>query len=296
MNPQHLIPQILLRSWPFPRGAGYIVNHFFYRLAFDAEVASVRTTDGFSISVLPNELVGRHIYLTGECDRSTVEVLLKFSKPGDVLLDIGANIGYVSACFLQKVPHSKAIAVEPQPQIVDLLRSNLEPFGDERYKVFPVAISDIDCSGWIEICDLNRGASKIVDERNPGYGTWPSTPSGTSITSHTVEIQLWSAKRLFASLQGEKIDLVKIDVEGHEEIVLRDCQAELSQLLPRAIVFEDCTQSSAPDGSIGRIFRSIGYEVLGVKKKLTRLDFHLISSARDCVYRDYLAVPVGERR
>jgi FkbM family methyltransferase len=203
-----------------------------------------------------------------------VEALLKLSKPGDVLLDIGANIGYVSACFLQKVPQSKAIAVEPQPQIIDLLQSNLKPFGHERYKVFPVALSDLDSSGWMEICDLNRGASKVVHERN----------------SHTVEIQLWSAKHLFASLEDEKIDLVKIDVEGHEETVLKACQPALNRLRPRAIFFEDHTRSSAPDGSIGRIFRSIGYQVLGVKKRLTRLEFISISTARDCVYNDYLAV------
>lgn len=276
MNRQHILPQILLRSWPFPRGAGRIIDRYYSRLSFDAEVASVRTTDGFTIKVLPNDLIGRHIYLTGEFDRTTVEVLLKFSKPGDVLLDIGANIGYVSACFLQRVPRSKSIAVEPQPQIVDLLLSNLKPFGDERYKVFPVGLSDVDSSGWLEICDLNRGASKVVDERN----------------SHTVEIQLWSAKRLFASLHGEKIDLVKIDVEGYEEAVLKACQVELDRLRPRAIFFEEHTQSAAPDGSIGRIFKSIGYQVLGVKKRLTRLEFVSISTARDCAYNDYLAVPL----
>jgi FkbM family methyltransferase len=276
MNRQHILPQILLRSWPFPRGAGRIIDHFFSRLAFNAKVASVRTTDGFTINIFPNELIGRHIYLTGEFDRSTVEVLLKLSKPGDVLLDIGANIGYVSACFLQKVPQSKAIAVEPQSQIVELLQSNLKPFGDERYKVFPVGISDLDTSGWMEICDWNRGASKVVDKQN----------------SRTVEIQLWSAQRLFASLQDEKIDLIKIDVEGYEETVLKACQAEFNRLRPRAIFFEDHTQSSAPDGSIGRIFRNIGYRVLGVKKRLTRLEFVSISTARDCVCNDYLAVPV----
>jgi len=205
-----------------------------------------------------------------------VEVLLKLSRPGDVLLDIGANIGYVSACFLQKVPQSKAIAVEPQPQIVDLLRSNLEPFGKERYNVFPVALSDLDSSGWMEICDLNRGASKVVGKQN----------------DYTVEIQLWSAQRLFASLKGERIDLVKIDVEGHEETILKACQDELNRLRPRAILFEDHTQSSAPDGSIGCIFRSIGYRVLGVKKHLTRLEFVPISTALDCVCNNYLALPV----
>jgi FkbM family methyltransferase len=274
MNRQHILPQILLRSWPAPRGAGRIIDRYFSRLAFDAEIASVRTTDGFTIKVLPNDLIGRHIYLTGEFDRTTVEILVKFSKPGDVLLDIGANIGYVSACFLQRVPRSKAIAVEPQPQIVELLQSNLRPFGDERYKVFPVALSDVDSSGWLEICDFNRGASKVVGEPN----------------KHTVEVQLWSAKRLFALFKGEKIDLVKIDVEGHEGAVLKACQAELDRLRPRAILFEDHSQSAAPDGSIGRIFKSIGYQVLGVKKRLTRLKLVSIASARDCKYNDYLAI------
>jgi FkbM family methyltransferase len=275
MNPQHLLPQILLRSWPFPRGSGRMIDHYFSHLAFDVEVAAVRTTDGFTINVLPNEHIGRHIYLTGEFDRSTVEVLLKHSEPGDVLLDIGANIGYVSACFLQNVARSKVIAVEPQPKIVDLLRANLELFGGERCKVFPVALSDRDASGWLQIDDLNRGASKIVDEQN----------------RRSVKVELWSTARLFESLQGERIGIVKIDVEGHEATVLRACEADFARLRPRAILFEDHTHSAAPDGSLGQIFGRIGYRVFGIKKHLTRLEFVSITTARDCEYNDYLAVP-----
>ena len=275
MNRQHILPQILLRLWPFRRGITYIIHRYFLRLKFDTEVASVRSTDGFTIKVLPNEIIGRHIYLTGEFERSIVELLLKFSKPADVLLDIGAHIGYVSGCFLQNVPRSKVIAVEPQPKIVDLLQSNLKSFGDDRYKVFSVGISDHDTSGWLEICDWNRGASKIVDKPN----------------SHTVKIQIWSAQRLFASIKGSKIDLIKIDAEGHEEAILKACKTELGLLRPRVILFEDLTQSAAPDGSIGRIFRSIRYRVFGVRRRLIRLDLVPISSARDCIYTDYLAVP-----
>src|SRR5690242_20656556 len=106
MNPEHLFAQALLRLWPFPRGAGRIVDHYFSRLKFDMGVARVPTTDGFGLTVFPNELIGRHLYLTGEFDRSTVEVLLNHARPGDVLLDIGANVGYVSACFLKNVPQS----------------------------------------------------------------------------------------------------------------------------------------------------------------------------------------------
>src|SRR5579883_2284520 len=166
MNRQHIVAQLLLRSWPFPRGAGRIVDRVFSGLVFEQNVATVRSADGFQMRVMPNELVGRHIYLTGEFDRTTVEVLCNFAKPGDVLLDVGANVGYVSACFLQNVPDAKVVSVEPQPGIVELLRSNLAQFGDGRYKVVPVALSDQDREAWFEICDGNRGASKLVAEQN----------------------------------------------------------------------------------------------------------------------------------
>src|ERR1700737_4480438 len=121
MNSEHLASQLLLRSWPFPRGAGRIVDKFFSGLRFREEFAVVKTTDNFEITIDPNELIGRHIYLTGEFDRSIVELLCNFSAPNDTLLDIGANIGYVSACFLQNVPGSQSIAVEPQADVVRLL-------------------------------------------------------------------------------------------------------------------------------------------------------------------------------
>jgi hypothetical protein len=117
MNSEHQITQALLRAWPFPRGAGRILDRYFSKLSFGRTKAIVRTTDGFEITVAPNELIGRHIYLTGEFDRSVVEVLCNFSEPGDTLLDIGANIGYVSACFLNNVRNSDVLAVEPQPDV-----------------------------------------------------------------------------------------------------------------------------------------------------------------------------------
>ena len=236
---------MLLRSWPFPRGAGRIIDHFFSPLTFENEVETVRTTDGFAIKVFPNDLIGRHIYLTGEFDRSTVEVLVKLSKPDDVLLDIGANIGYVSGCFLQKCTSVEGDCRRAPAANRGSSESNLKQFGDKRYKIFPVGISNANSSGWLEICDFNRGASKVVKDRN----------------KHTVEIQLWSAKRLFASLQGEKIDLVKIDVEGHEETVLKASQEDLNRLRPRAIFFEDHAAIGGARWANWSIYRSIGYQV-----------------------------------
>jgi FkbM family methyltransferase len=274
MNPEHVVPQILLRSWPFPRGAGRIIDRYFSQLAFSTEIAAVQTTDGFTMKVFPNELIGKHLYLSGEFDRSTVEILCRFSEPGDILLDIGANIGYVSGCFLKNVPNSSVFAVEPQPKVVDLLRDNLRPFGTNRYQIVNAAISDHDGSGWLEICDFNWGASKLVE-----------TPANRS-----VKIELYSAERLFSSFNIDKVDLIKIDAEGHEETILRSIAPKISQLRPRVIIFEDHQRRAAPQNSIGTLLGSIGYHVFGLRKQLLKLDLVGITRPEDCEFNDYVAM------
>src|SRR5262245_45879142 len=106
MNREHILPQLVLRSWPFKRGVNRIVGRLFCNLNFKNSVETVRTTHGFDICIMPNDLIGRFLYLTGEFDRAVVDVLLQHARPGDTLIDIGANIGYVSACFLSNVPKS----------------------------------------------------------------------------------------------------------------------------------------------------------------------------------------------
>jgi FkbM family methyltransferase len=270
MAHEHRLAKMLLSSWPFPRGAGRLTDKFFSGLHFKDDVATARTTDGFDMNVMPNELIGRHLYLTGEFDRSTTEMLLKLAKPGDRLLDIGANVGYVSACFLNSITDSSVVAVEPQRDIASLLKKNLAQFGS-RSEILAVAISDNDGTGLMEIDTGNRGASHIA-----------SKPNG-----NTIEVELWSGDRLF---NGRQFDIIKIDAEGHEARILKACRSAIREQSPRAILFEDHTHSAAPDGEIGSEFGALGYSVWGIRKHLTRLDLVPIISAEDCNHVDYAAI------
>lgn len=272
MNRQHVFLQLMLKSWPFPRGASWLVKRFFDNLRFRETVATVQTTDGFPMRVLPNEHVGRYLYLTGEFDRSIFEVLQAHALPGDVLLDIGANVGYMSACFLQNVPGSRVVAIDPQPEIVDLLRANLEPFGG-RAQIAPVALSDRNGESAFSIDPLNRGASRLVA---PGSGS--------------VTVETWTPERLIEAYGIDRINIIKMDVEGHEETVFKAMDATIARFRPRLILFEDKTDKAAPAGTIGARLKVLGYRVLGLRKKLTHLEFPEIREKADCRYQDYVAI------
>jgi FkbM family methyltransferase len=246
---------MISRYWPFANGSGRVLDKFARDIDLGSGPRSAFTSDGFDLTVLADDLIGRHILMSGKFDRSVVQVLLDLAEPGDVLLDIGANIGYVSACFLANVPDSQVICVEPQPGIVDLLRGNLDP---SRAQIHEVGLSDQDGTLRFAINPHNRGGSRI-------------SPNG----DHSIPVR--NASSFLSELP--RVDLIKIDVEGHEEPIFRSIASELKRLRPRAILFEDQN-----GGAISRLLD--GYQTFGIRKRLFRTE--LVPLPADC--NDYVAV------
>ncbi len=85
-----------------------------------------------------------------------------------------------------------------------------------------------------------------------------------------------------------RLDLIKIDVEGHEETVFHAIDAQLARLAPRAILFED--QGAGAAEAIGTLLNRHRYTVFGIDKRLLRTRRVPMVSSGDCRYNDYLAV------
>lgn len=262
-----MTPAVLAaRYWPFANGSGRIIDRFARDVDLGHGERLAQTSDGFALLVRADDLIGRHILLTGRFDRSVVQILLDHARPGDVLLDVGANIGYVTACFLSRVPGSRAVCIEPQPGIVDLLAANMAPFGD-RVVLHRVALSDAAGEVRFRIDQANRGASRIDADGE-------------------VVVPAMHAGELLAGLP--RLDLIKLDVEGHEETVFRAIDVQLARLAPRAILFED--QGAGAAEAIGTLLHRHHYTVFGIDKRLLRTRLVPIVSSGDCRYNDYLAV------
>lgn len=124
-------------------------------------------------------------------------------KDGGVLLDLGGNIGVVSRWWL-KNGGAKAVAVEPEPENLTLLRKNLAEFGD-RAVVIPRAAVDRTSPPELSFY-LNAGINK-------GSHTIRPTRGRTEIRVKTIP---------FADLLATyRPDALKIDIEG-AEMAIRD--------------------------------------------------------------------------
>ena len=123
------------------------------------------------------------------------------AKPGGVVVDIGANIGYYTLLFAKHVgPSGRVVAFEPDQDNFRLLSANVSLNAYANVTVVQSAVSDTD-----EPLELYRNESNHMDHRtyDPGEG-WEA------VSVPSVRLDDYFA----ANSRG--IDLIKMDIQGGE--------------------------------------------------------------------------------
>ncbi len=135
-------------------------------------------------------------------------ILERYIRPGFHFVDVGANIGTYSLFVAKRAgADAKIIAIEPQPKILKRLEENIA-FNEVDVKVFPVAV--LGSAGDIEL---------TVDENNYGFTSVHSGRKGRGAQS-TVTVQARPLIDIVTEAGMERIDAMKIDVEGAEDLAL----------------------------------------------------------------------------
>lgn len=122
-----------------------------------------------------------------------------------VLLDVGANTGLYGLVFASRDDFNsdkKVFAFEPQKRQAEILRNTvLENHWQHQFFVHELALSNVDGEAWINNeSDVSTGGSLVKTQG-----------------SHSVElVKLATLDNFCAKNKVVSIDLIKIDVEGHE--------------------------------------------------------------------------------
>ena len=119
---------------------------------------------GLDIRYHPDETIGASIWRAGVFDISVSETIWRLLDEGEHVLDVGANIGYVSALLLARIPDAHTLSIEPQPTVAALLRHNLNQFDAERWEVVEAGLSDRRADGFMKVDGANAGGGRLVSE------------------------------------------------------------------------------------------------------------------------------------
>lgn len=166
-----------------------------------------RTSDGFLMHLNTRDFIQHRIFMTGQWDDDVGNAIRSILKPGDVFVDVGANVGYFSLLASQIC--SKVFSFEPNPECLAQLRKNIELNKIKNIDVRPIGAAD------------KPGLAEFhVDASNIGCG------SLREVSGEKFSIQL---DTLDAQLAEQPIRLIKIDIEGAEVLALKGAASILSR-------------------------------------------------------------------
>lgn len=200
------------------------------------------------------------IYLLGAFERSTVVALEKLVRAGDVTFDIGANIGAHTLRLARSVgPTGRVFAFEPADFAFTKLKRNLalNPELEKRTRAYQVSL-------------VAEAGAPLQSEI---YASWPLEKDDNVHAQHRgrlVTALRASGDTVDDFVERERIDrldLIKIDVDGHEYPILKGALRTLAKFHP-VLVMEMSPyiheQQGHNFGDFIALLRHAGYTFLDV--------------------------------
>ena len=213
----------VLRHWPLPRGADRMQAVLLrgaggWPARGDVDFRYGRLLD-VSLEAWPRGY--RELFLRGVMEEGEVDVWRAVLRPGDDVVDGGANLGYWSLVAAHLVgPRGRVYAFEPVPATAQALARNVAASGYESVRVTRAALA----------AEPGEVVMQIFDDDPVGVHASVGAVAGLQVAGSAVS----PAVTLDAFLAGEGAApvLVKLDVEGSETAALRGARALLAGAEP----------------------------------------------------------------
>lgn len=129
------------------------------------------------------------------------------------IVDLGANYGAFTLLAAREAPLARIVAVEPHPQAFSRLETHVQGNGlAARVECWPVAVAAREGDRWMSADPRDAGPSRGIHP--PG-----STPDRAFATVRALPFPAL-LERVLAAAGAERIDLLKMDVEGAEHEIV----------------------------------------------------------------------------
>lgn len=200
-------------------GKKFYQNRFIRRLLFIPKVVLIflirktfqKTSDGMKMNL--DRVDSLQLSLNGVYEPFETELVKKKIKSGNIVVDLGANIGYYTLIFSKLVGDSGLVlAFEPDPQNFSILKRNVEANKCSNIVLFQKAVFNKNEILKNFLSDDNYGDHRIY---NPG-----DRDKYKEVSAVVLDEEL---------RDYNQIDFIKIDVQGSEQFALNGARQILSK-------------------------------------------------------------------
>jgi len=174
----------------------------------------------------PEDKGWEFLYFGRTYETATIELIRRVLRRDDVVFDVGANIGWYTVNMASAVPHGTCHAFEPMPPTMERLRANCELNGiGANVRFNQVALGYEQGEVTLHSFDsLGHGHNSLSTRGRTDFTSWavPMTTLDCYITESGID----------------RVDLVKMDVEGAEMGVMQGASQLFALDLPPAWIIE----------------------------------------------------------
>lgn len=200
------------------------------------------------------------VYYRGTFEPHCLRYLRLCSRPGATIVDVGANIGvYTLESSLVVGPTGRVISIEAAPRNAQALRRNIELNGMENIVVLETAVGEITSSATLA---LSAGG-------NLGMFTL-----GAASGEKEYRVAVRRLDDLLAEKRVDKVDLIKMDIEGSEYHALLGAVGTLSRHRPTLVIelnegaLRGCRSSA---NEVKKLLRECGYRGWSIGRRVVRV-------------------------
>jgi FkbM family methyltransferase len=220
--------------------------------------------------------LAREVYFTGQYEPQETALLEAFIKPGQTFVDVGAHWGYFSLIASQKVgPTGRVLSIEADPRMFHTLSRNVRDNALSQVEPIRIAAAAetgvLQMSGYRELDD-NWGVSRLLGS------------AGNVGDPNVFEVSTVSIDSLLDQRSIEKVDVLKMDIEGAEPLALRGMEGGLRAGRYPLMVIE-LHPAALPDfgssvAAIGTFLSGCGYRAWRIdhtKRAVRRSAYHAVA-------------------
>lgn len=185
-------------------------KRYFWDTPFQRSLNDVKKVDGGVIRFLDKDFHYHHGMAFYDTYKEVFETeIYKFNAVGasPIIIDCGANMGLSVLYFSKNYPNAKIFAFEPDATVLPFLEKNIESYGLKNVVLDPKAV-------WNEVTELT-----FYTDNGLGGRVGLEYENQKPVLVSTIRLK---------DLLHQEVDMLKIDIEGAEYKVLKDCE----ELLP----------------------------------------------------------------
>lgn len=189
--------------------------------------------------------------IEGDWEKTSLHIWIAVAKDARVILDIGANTGAYSLIAKSVNPNARVIAFEPLPKAIEFFKKNCD-LNKFDVTLYGKALSNFEGEAVVHLETSEDFAYAVAVNRKLQV---------PEIKTRELVIQTTTLKKVIEEQRLDSIDLIKIDVEGHEAEVLETIKDDLQRWRP-VILIEILTDQMGK--RIEEIVGNVGYHYFNI--------------------------------